>query len=177
MGRTGKSKKRTAEAVVKDIKRKTRRKFSCEEKIRIVLEGLKGEESISEICRKEVKVAMHVVLFTDNRYMGNNQYGSNDLGLKQFFKEVYPNVYEVFKIIKSKKKEVLPILLQAIEAELVLNRIVPRITKERPYLPIFTLHDSVVTTQGNEEYIKQIILEESKKMLGFEPKLKKEDWD
>tara|TARA_B110000259_G_scaffold92182_1_gene106894 strand:+ start:2513 stop:2812 length:300 start_codon:yes stop_codon:yes gene_type:complete len=45
--------KRTAEAVVKDIRRQTRRKFGSEEKIRIVLEGLKGEESISEICRKE----------------------------------------------------------------------------------------------------------------------------
>lgn len=47
------SKKRSAEAVVKDIKRQTRRKFNAEEKIRIVLEGLKGEESISEICRRE----------------------------------------------------------------------------------------------------------------------------
>ena len=41
------------ESVVKQIKRKTRRKFSAEEKIRIVLEGLKGEESITAICRRE----------------------------------------------------------------------------------------------------------------------------
>jgi len=44
---------RSPESVVREIKRKTRRKFSSEEKIRIVLEGLKGEESISEICRRE----------------------------------------------------------------------------------------------------------------------------
>ena len=44
------------ESVVKEIKRKTRRKFSAEEKIRIVLEGLKGEESITAICRREGKV-------------------------------------------------------------------------------------------------------------------------
>ena len=49
MGRPRKS----AEAVIKDIKRQTRRKFSSEEKIRIVLEGLKGEESVSETCRRE----------------------------------------------------------------------------------------------------------------------------
>ena len=49
MGRPRKS----AEAVTKDIKRQTRRKFSSEEKIRIVLEGLKGEESVAEICRLE----------------------------------------------------------------------------------------------------------------------------
>ena len=43
---------RDPESVVRDIRRKTRRKFSSEEKIRIVLEGLKGEESIAEICRQ-----------------------------------------------------------------------------------------------------------------------------
>ena len=38
---------------VKEIKRKTRRKYSAEEKIRIVLEGLRGEYSIAELCRRE----------------------------------------------------------------------------------------------------------------------------
>ncbi len=41
------------ESVVREIRRQTRRKFSSEEKIRIVLEGLKGETSISELCRRE----------------------------------------------------------------------------------------------------------------------------
>ena len=42
-----------AEQVVKDIRRQTRRHFSAEDKIRIVLEGLRGEDSIAELCRKE----------------------------------------------------------------------------------------------------------------------------
>ncbi|WP_156494148.1 MULTISPECIES: IS3 family transposase [unclassified Erythrobacter] len=42
-----------AEQVVKDIRRKTRRHFSSEDKIRIVLEGLRGDDSIAELCRKE----------------------------------------------------------------------------------------------------------------------------
>jgi len=45
--------KPSAEAVVKDIKRRTRRHFSAEDKIRIVLEGLRGDDSIAELCRKE----------------------------------------------------------------------------------------------------------------------------
>lgn len=49
----GKPTKKPAEAVVKDIRRATRRHFSAEDKIRIVLEGLRGEESIAELCRRE----------------------------------------------------------------------------------------------------------------------------
>ena len=41
------------EKLVKAIHRRTRRKYSAEEKIRIVLEGLRGEDSIAELCRRE----------------------------------------------------------------------------------------------------------------------------
>ena len=45
--------KAPAERVVKDIRRATRKQYSAEEKIRIVLEGLRGEDSIAELCRRE----------------------------------------------------------------------------------------------------------------------------
>ena len=41
------------ETIVRDIKRKTRKRYNSEEKIRIVLEGLRGEDSIASLCRKE----------------------------------------------------------------------------------------------------------------------------
>jgi transposase len=44
---------RSAEKTVRDIRRATRRNYSAEEKIRIVLEGLRGEDSIAELCRRE----------------------------------------------------------------------------------------------------------------------------
>jgi transposase len=43
----------SSEAIIRDIKRKTKTRHSSEEKIRIVLEGLRGEMSIAELCRKE----------------------------------------------------------------------------------------------------------------------------
>ena len=43
----------SADRAVRDIRRATRRHYSAEEKIRIVLEGLRGEDSIAELCRKE----------------------------------------------------------------------------------------------------------------------------
>jgi transposase len=50
--RTG-TRKAPAEKVIKDIRRATRRQYSAEEKIRVVLDGLRGEESIAALCRRE----------------------------------------------------------------------------------------------------------------------------
>ena len=47
------AKEGSAEATIRDIKRKTRRKYNAEEKIRIVIEGLRGEATIAELCRRE----------------------------------------------------------------------------------------------------------------------------
>src|ERR671916_2816824 len=43
----------SSERIVKDIRRATRKQYSAEEKIRIVLDGLRGEHSIAELCRRE----------------------------------------------------------------------------------------------------------------------------
>ena len=48
-----KQSKQSSEAAVREIRRRTRRKFSPLEKIRIVLEGLRVEQSVSELCRRE----------------------------------------------------------------------------------------------------------------------------
>lgn len=45
--------KQNAESKIKEIRRVTRKKYSSEEKIRIVIEGLRGEYSVAELCRKE----------------------------------------------------------------------------------------------------------------------------
>ena len=47
------TRKSPSEKIVKDIKRATRKQYSSEEKIRIVLDGLRGEDSIAELCRRE----------------------------------------------------------------------------------------------------------------------------
>ena len=47
------AKEEKARKIIRQVKKATRKKFSAEEKIRIVLEGLRGEESISELCRRE----------------------------------------------------------------------------------------------------------------------------
>ena len=53
MGQQSEPVKEPAEQVIKEIRRAMRRQFSAEEKIRIVLSGLRGEDSIAELCRRE----------------------------------------------------------------------------------------------------------------------------
>jgi len=58
------SKKKSPESVVREIRRRTRKQYSSEEKIQIVLEGLEGEISIAELCRRE---GIHSECHYDNR--------------------------------------------------------------------------------------------------------------
>ena len=60
------------EKKVKDIRRNTRRKFSTEEKIRIVLDGLRGESSVAELCRRE-GINPNLVLPLEQRLPGGRQ--------------------------------------------------------------------------------------------------------
>ena len=53
MRRKAKEPKASADKVMKDIRRATRRQYNAEEKIRIVVEGLRGEDSIATLCRRE----------------------------------------------------------------------------------------------------------------------------
>ena len=83
----------------------------------------------------------------------------------------------MFPLIKKLDKTNLPRLLQRIESHLILLVISKRISRERPDLPIFTIHDSIVTTEGNEDYVQQVMAEELEKAIGFSQKFSIEEWD
>ena len=53
MSQKSRTRRETSEKVVEDIRRATRKRYSAEEKIRIVLDGLRGEDRIAELCRRE----------------------------------------------------------------------------------------------------------------------------
>ena len=61
--------------------------------------------------------------------------------------------------------------------ELIINKVCKRISLEKPHLPIFTIHDSVVTIQGSENYVSRILKEEIKKATGLNVKLGLEYWN
>lgn len=111
--------------------------------------------------RKELKAMVFQTLFTDNRF-----FAQHDAAPKRIFTEIFPTVSQVFNLIKRKQSNDLPILLQQIESTIFLDHIAKRISEERPQLPIFTIHDSILTTVGSEEYVASIIKEECAKIVG-----------
>jgi hypothetical protein len=129
-------------------------------------QGLEGFKD-----RKAVKEMMFSVLFSDNRFIG-----APDAEPKRIFRDLYPAVYKVFSYLKSRNHKNLPILLQNIESSLILGSVAKRITFEEPYMPIFTIHDSIVCPVGKEEYVKEVIIEEAISKIGLPPKVKYEYW-
>jgi hypothetical protein len=121
--------------------------------------------------RKEVKTAVFQVLFTANQFIGQE-----DAKPKKMFKEMFPYVYEVFNQIKRKDKSLLPRLLQSIESYLMIDVIAKRISVEYPDAPIFTIHDSISTTEEYVDVVEDIMKEELSKAIGHAPKLAREDW-
>lgn len=94
------------------------------------------------------------------------------------FKAKFPNVYRVFKLIKTgrEKHNSLAIALQRLEAELVLDRACKIINRLKPNIPLYTLHDSIITTEENVDFIELIMSKVLKKQIGIKPNLKIEPW-
>lgn len=122
--------------------------------------------------RKELKEVIFTVLFTGNQFIGQQEAGP-----KRIFKNRFPTVYEVFSLLKRNYKKGHAILLQRIESYVVLDIISPRIRRERPDMPIYTIHDCIVTTFDNEDYLRIIMEEELISVIGHKPTLKPEYWD
>jgi hypothetical protein len=132
---------------------------------------IKDELGMEFNSRKALKEVIFTVLFTANQFIGQPEAGP-----KRVFKDRFPTVYKIFSRIKKRDKKDLPKLLQRIESHIVLDRICKRIAQEKPRLPIFTIHDCVITTVGNEEYVDSIMREFLSLYIGYQPSLKIEHW-
>ena len=78
--------------------------------------------------------------------------------------------------LKKKDRKGLACLLQRMESFMVIEVICRRIAREKPKLPIFTIHDSIVTTKGNEGYVRNVMEEELEQFVGIKPHLKTKEW-
>ena len=97
--------------------------------------------------------------------------GSNSNGMKSVFRSEFPEIYALICDLKQKDHRALSILLQKVESTLVLDKICGKISKEYPKIPLFTIHDSILTTQEYVNYVISIIEKECEKYIGVSPKL------
>jgi hypothetical protein len=134
--------------------------------------AFKRDLKMVDVTRNSAKIAVLQAFFSDNRFIG-----TEDAKLKRCFKDLFPSVYSVYATIKRKDKKLLALLLQNIESYFIIDVITKRIAKEYPNLPIFTIHDSIVTTVGNEALVAQIMKEELEQGVGKAPSLKYEYWE
>jgi hypothetical protein len=93
------------------------------------------------------------------------------------FKKTFPTVYKIISKIKKERHATLAIILQRLESELFLQKCCKIIYEERPDIPIFTLHDSIITTKENIEYVKSIIEKVLLEHINAKPHLKVERWE
>jgi hypothetical protein len=122
--------------------------------------------------KQNMKTMIFTILFSNNRFIG--QPGAE---AKKDFRSAFPNVYELFRLIKVKNHRALAHLLQRIESKIMIEEVASRIAKECPNLPFFTIHDSLATTIGNEQYVGKIIKEEASKLTGLSLLIGLEKWD
>jgi len=137
-----------------------------------IAKHLESKKCIEFESRKELKKIIFQALFSGNQFIGQPEAIA-----KRIFKEHFPGIYNFFSLLKKDQKEFFPRLLLRIESHLVLNVITKRISKEFPSLPIFTIHDNIVSLSGWEDYIRDVISEELTKIVGFTPSTRIEPWN
>jgi len=94
----------------------------------------------------------------------------------KLFESLFPEVYQVFYDIKEYDKSILPRILQRIESNLFIDRIAKRVSIEMPKTTIYTIHDSIASTQENISAIRKIMEEEFLDGIGAVPGIKEEHW-
>ena len=138
------------------------------------------------ITRDKAKILMFYTIYSSNRL-------PNDLLLRQMreiFIQMFPQIAELFKIIKrefkifkeikeieGKQHNKLACLLQHIESKIILHRCCKRVWEEgNQHIPVFTNHDSIVTTINNRDYVASVMREELTRAIGLPPALDMEIW-
>lgn len=102
---------------------------------------------------------------------------SGELG--SVFKKEYPSTAKIIdkiRLLENNEKGVLSILLQNIEADFVLDYATKKISVKHPDVPLFTIHDSVVTTIDHFDTVKTEFEKHCKSYFGRIPSLKEEPW-
>jgi len=115
---------------------------------------------------KKIKIKTFQVFYSHNDFKSKECQLMCDV-----FEKEYPYVYKIIKLLKKDRHNTLAILMQSIESFLFIEKISRRIAEEFPDLPIYPIHDSILTLQGREEDVAKIIREEIYEATELTPEL------
>jgi len=101
----------------------------------------------------------------------NNRTGANFYKPCKTFHSHFPEVSEMFTLIKEIQSNYLALILQRIESFLIIDIVCKKISELHPEILFLTIHDNIITTKGNEGIVKKIMTAEIEKWTGHKPKL------
>ncbi|WP_315814227.1 hypothetical protein [Paraflavitalea speifideaquila] len=107
----------------------------------------------------------------------NQAINGKDSQALRLFRQHFPTVYEVFRLIKMGKHNTLACSLQNLEAEIVLHKACGELFAINPEVPLFTIHDSIASTIEHYGLVEQVLKKHLSEVLGSDVKIKREPWD
>lgn len=121
--------------------------------------------------RDTVKQATYLILYSKNGYF--SQEGAL---FKRIFKAIYPTVYSLLETYKIRTHKALPVLLQHIEAQVMLSGVARSISKRKREMCLYSIHDSLVVPATEIDSCKEIFDEEYSSRIGAIPPVKMKLW-
>lgn len=123
---------------------------------------------LDDLSVTEPREAFKITFFKKVFYSKDNP--SRPTNEREQFKHLFPTVSEIVAFYKKDNYKNLANRLQQVEAELIINRVVPQLAERNIFC--LTIHDSILTTPENIDVVKQIITSEFQAHYGLTPKLK-----
>lgn len=139
---------------------------------RLLVENNLIEDSEPSVLRNKAKEITFSSIYSPNTSISYNE-------PMKLFKRQFPNVFKIFKLIKQghNNHPAFSICLQRLEAELVLHKICKKISENRPDVVLFSLHDSIITTEDNVDFVKSVMYNVLNENIGVAPNFKVERWE
>lgn len=106
----------------------------------------------------------------------HSMYGARIGAIWEAFKACYPEVGQVVSLVKEVDYKAISRLLQRIESYCMIDGLCKAVNDKHPEIPLFTLHDCIVTTKGYVEMVEKELLSVVTGIVGFTPTVKKKAW-
>ena len=122
--------------------------------------------------RAEAKEEIFQILFSPNTSISGNE----DIRL---FSTLHDTIYDIFRLVKQGNghHNTLACTLQFIESQLIIHGVCKTVAENNPEIPLFTIHDSIATTEEYVDYVQQVMQDIIKEAIGADPMIKREVWE